>query len=140
MVQLIVGNRGSGKTKTLIHAVEEAAKVSKGNVICIEKGDALKFGLSHKIRLIDIQGYNVKGADEYYGFIAGLMASNYDITEIFGDATFKIICGKEKDYELMANFVEKVAKLAGEHNVTVHLTVSCDEHDLPERVRGMISK
>ena len=94
MVKLIVGSRGTGKTKKLIEQVQQAAKVSKGHVVCIEKGDSLRFDLSYHIRLIDIEEYGVKGPEAYFGFIAGLLAGNYDITEIFGDATFKILCGK----------------------------------------------
>lgn len=141
MVKLIVGNKGTGKTKKLIHMVEEAAGRSKGNVVCIERGDSLKFDLSHHIRLIDIKEYGISGADAYFGFIAGLMAGNYDITEIFGDATFKILCGKDiKDCEALAGFVEKVDALTKNTDVTITFTVSSDASDLPDRVKGMISQ
>lgn len=141
MVKLIVGNKGTGKTKALIKLVEEAADKSKGNVVCIERGDALKFGLHHKIRLIDIKEYKISGAEAYYGFVAGLMAGNYDITEIFGDATFKILCGKDaKDFEALATFVEKLDALIKGQDIHITFTVSCDANDLPERVRGMIAQ
>lgn len=139
MVQLIVGNKGTGKTKKLIEQVSAAAKVSKGNVVCIEKGDSLRFDLSYHIRLIDIEEYKISGASAYYGFIAGLLAGNYDITEIFGDATFKILCGKDaKDFEALATFVERLAALTQNLDLTITLTVSCDSADLPERIRGFI--
>lgn len=138
MVKLIVGNKGTGKTKTLIHLVEEASKVSKGNVVCVEWGDALKFDLNYSIRLIDIKEYDISGLDAYYGFIAGLMSGNYDITEIYGDATLRILCGKEnKDVEVLATFLERVNKLTSD-KVAVTFTVSCDPAELPERVQGMI--
>lgn len=141
MVQMIVGSKGSGKTKKLIHLVEECAANSKGNVVCIERGDALKFGISHKIRLIDIKEYAVAGADAYYGFIAGLLAGNYDITDIYGDATFKILCGKDsKDVEALASFIEKLNALTRTNDVKITFTVSCDPADLPERIRGMIAR
>ncbi|MDL2232678.1 type IV pilus twitching motility protein PilT [Ruminococcaceae bacterium OttesenSCG-928-L11] len=139
MVKLIVGSKGSGKTKKLISMVNDASKISKGNVICIEKGDSLKFDLSYNIRLIDIKEYDVKGSDAYYGFIAGLMAGNYDITDVFGDATFKILCGKDtKDHEALATFVEKLDKLTANSDVVISLTVSCDASELPERVQKFI--
>jgi hypothetical protein len=141
MVQLIVGSKGSGKTKALVKMVEDSAAKSMGNVVCIEKGDSLKFGLSHKIRLIDIEEYSVSGPDSYYGFIAGLMAGNYDITDIYGDATFKVLCGKDsKDCELLATFVEKLNALLGNHSMNVIFTVSCDPADLPERIKGFIKQ
>jgi len=139
MVKLIVGNKGSGKTKTLINLVKDAYQNSKGNVVCIEKGDALKFDLTHRIRLINIEDYKVKGVEAYYGFIAGLLAGNYDITEIFGDATFKILCGKDaKDMEALAAFVEKLSWLTQTSNVVITFTVSCDRADLPERIRANV--
>lgn len=139
MVQLIVGNRGSGKTKTLINQVNKAAESSKGNVVCIERGDALKYDLSHKVRLIDIKEYRIAGVDAYYGFIAGLLAGNYDITEIFADATFKIICGKDdKDFEALAEFVGRVDALTKNDGPKIMLTVSCDASDLPDRVKDHI--
>lgn len=139
MIRLIVGNKGFGKTKTLINHVNEAAKVSKGNVVCIERGDSLKFDLNYQIRLIDIKEYGISGAEAYYGFIAGLLAGNYDITDIFGDATFKIICGRDsKDFEALAQFVEKLDALTKDDGPNIMLTVSCDAGDLPERVRGYI--
>ncbi len=138
MVQLIVGNKGSGKTKTLIESVKKAAKLSKGHVICIERGKSLRYDLGHEIRLIDIKEYGVRGAECYYGFIAGLLAGNYDITEVFADATFKILCGKDaKDMDALAVFIEKVAELTKDGpNMT--FTVSCDPHDLPESVKGFV--
>jgi hypothetical protein len=139
MVKLIVGSKGTGKTKKLIDMVNAAAKVSKGNVICIEKGDALKFDLNYNIRLIDIQEYGVKGSDAYYGFLSGLMAGNYDITDIFGDATFKILCGKDaKDFEALADFAQRIDSLTKNSDAVISLTVSCDLADLPERVRQYI--
>ena len=140
MVKLIVGNKGTGKTKMLIHRVNEAAKVSKGNVVCIERGDSLKFDLNYRIRLIDIKEYKLSGVDAYYGFIAGLLAGNYDITEIFGDATFKILCGKDaKDPAALAQFVERIAILTADGPEVV-FTVSCDESELPESIRQFVAK
>ncbi|MCL2578931.1 MAG: hypothetical protein FWE32_02750 [Oscillospiraceae bacterium] len=141
MVSMIVGNKGSGKTKNLINQVREAATVSKGNVVCIEKGDSLRFDLNYQIRLIDIEEYRISGPAAYYGFVCGLLAGNYDITHIFGDATFKILCGKDaRDFEALAVFVEDLAKLTASLSVSIVLTVSCEQSDLPERVHSFIQK
>jgi len=141
MVSMIVGKRGSGKTKNLIDQVRNAAERSDGNVVCIEKGKALRFDLSYHIRLIDIEEYGISGADKYYGFMAGLLAGNYDITDIFCDATFKILCGKQpKDFEMLAKFVEDLDTLTKSLKINIILTVSCDTDDLPERVHGFIQK
>ena len=136
MIKLIVGEKGSGKTKRLLQLVNEAGQVSKGNVVCIEKGDALRFDLNSHIRLIDINEYGVTGLDGYYGFICGLLAGNYDITDIFGDATFRILCGKDcKDFEVLACFAERLEKLGGPD---ITLTLSCSADDIPERIRHLI--
>jgi hypothetical protein len=67
------------------------------------------------------------------------MAGNYDITDIFGDATFKILCGKDaKDFEALADFVQRIDSLTGNSDAVVSLTVSCDPTDLPERVQQYI--
>ena len=140
MVKLIAGSRGSGKTKRLIQMVNDAAKVTKGNVVCIEKGDSLKFDIGYNIRLIDIQEYGIVGSESYYGFVSGLMAGNYDITEIFGDATFKILSEKkdEKDFDALADFVARLDELTANSAITICLTVSCDVADIPERVQALI--
>lgn len=141
MVKMIVGSKGTGKTKALIDLVNDAAKNSKGNVVCIERGDALKFDLASKIRLIDIKEYHIKGDDAYYGFIAGLLAGNYDITEIYADATFKILCGKDsKDVDVLAKFIKGVAELTKDNHTTVTFTISCDKNDIPEDIRQYIAQ
>ncbi len=90
MIKLIIGKKGSGKTKKLVEMVNAAADVSLGNVVCIEKGDVLTFSVTHKARLVDSCDFNVNGYGEYYGLLAGMKAGNNDITHIFGDATLRI--------------------------------------------------
>ena len=135
MIKLIVGNKGSGKTKTLINMANDAVKTSKGNVVCVEKGNTLTFDISHQARLIDIDHYAVSGFDAFYGFFAGLFAGNYDITEVFVDATFKV---GGKDFLAFALMVEKLVKLTDENGATMTFTVSCDKADLPERIHKYI--
>lgn len=141
MVSMIVGNKGSGKTKNLIDQVRKAAERSDGNVVCIDKGKGLRFDLSYHIRLIDIEEYGISGPEKYYGFMAGLLAGNYDITDIFCDATFKILCDKQsKNFELLAKFVEDLDALTKSLKINIILTVSCDVSELPERVHCFIQK
>ena len=135
MIKLIVGNRGSGKTKALISMVNDAVTTSKGNVVCIEKGDTLKFDLVHKVRLIDIEDYGIASFESYYGFFAGLFAGNYDITEVFIDGVLKI---GGKDYPAFAAMIERLVKLLGDNGATMTFTVSCDKADLPEGIHQYI--
>lgn len=141
MVSMLVGKRGTGKTKKLIEMVKGAAERSKGNVVCIEKGDSMRFDLNYHIRLIDIEEYRISGAGRYYGFIAGLLAGNYDITDVFCDATFKILSGKgEPDYEQLAKFIEDLNALTGAQQVNIVLSVSAVPSELPERIHKFIQK
>ncbi len=90
MIKLIIGKKGSGKTKTLINLVNEALNNSNGAVVCIEKGDKLKFDINYRCRLIDTEEYLINDTEALYGFVAGILASNHDVTDIFIDSALKI--------------------------------------------------
>ena len=90
MVTLLIGKKGTGKTKRLIALANEAVAASSGNVVVIEKGAKLTYDVTHKARLIDTEQYTIAGYDMLYGFISGICAGNYDVTDILVDSTFKI--------------------------------------------------
>ena len=90
MVKLIIGVKGTGKTKALISMVNEAAEKSNGNVVCIEKGVGLRFDIKPTVRLINTNEYLVFDAQALYGFVAGILASNHDVTDLFIDGALKI--------------------------------------------------
>ncbi len=131
MIKLIIGKKGSGKTKKLIDLVNSTATTSKGNVVCIEKGDTLTFSISHKVKLIDIEAYGASGYGEYYGVLCGICAGNHDVTDIFGDATLRI---GTRNYDELADFLDRVSALAEDTHVNFAFTVSCDKADLPEKI------
>ena len=83
MLKLIVGTKGSGKTKTMIDMIDKATKTTSGNIVVIEKCMKLTTEINHAARLVDVDEYGVVGADMLYGFVAGVLAGNYDITELF---------------------------------------------------------
>ena len=99
MVKLIVGVKGTGKTKTLIDMVNDALKNSSGSVVCIEKGQKLKFDVKYQARLVDTGEYEICGADALYGLVCGLYAADYDTTHIFIDSALKICADKNKTEE-----------------------------------------
>ena len=80
MLKLIVGTKGSGKTKTMIDMIDKATKTTSGNIVVIEKCMKLTTEINHAARLVDVDEYGVVGADMLYGFVAGVLAGNYDIT------------------------------------------------------------
>lgn len=131
MIKLIIGNKGSGKTKKLIDLVNNTASASDGNVVCVELGDTLTFSLSHKVRLIDVKNYTISGYGEYYALLCGVCAGNHDVTHVFGDATLRI---GSRDYDELAAFLARVEDLSKQNNVEFIFTVSCDESELPAAV------
>ena len=86
MLKLIIGVKGTGKTKTLISMVNEASEKSEGTVVCIEKGVGLRFDVKYTVRLINTNDYLVFDAEALYGFVAGILASNHDVTDLFIDS------------------------------------------------------
>ncbi len=127
MITLILGHKGSGKTKKLMALCNAAVEQSKGNVVFIEKDNTLTYDLSHKARLVAAEDYAIKGFDALYGYIAGMCAGNYDITDIFVDSVLKI---GGSDLEALADFVEKLGHL----NTRVVMSVSADKNEIPARV------
>ncbi len=134
MIKVIIGKKGSGKTKKLVEMVNAAADTSLGNVVCIEKGDVLTFSVTHKARLVDSCDFGVSGYGEYYGMLAGIKAGNNDVTHIFGDATLRI---GGKDYDELVKFFERVAKI---DDVEFTFTLSCDEAELPAKIFELAQK
>ncbi len=134
MIQLIVGSRGTGKTKQMVEMINSSVKDNKGNIVCIEKGMKLTYDLDHQCRLIDMDEYKIEGYPMLYGFMAGLLAGNYDINEIYVDGILKV---GEKDLEGLGEVLGSLAGLTGD-GVKIIITISCDEADLPESVKKYI--
>lgn len=137
MVKIIIGKKGSGKTKKLMDVVNAAAEQSKGCVVCFEQGDTLKFNITHKVRLIDAEHYGICGFDAYYGMICGVCAGNYDVTNVFGDATLRI---GSRNYEELAEFLKKIEKLSKETNIEFFFTVSANADELNDEVLAYVEK
>ena len=135
MLKLIVGVKGTGKTKTLINLVNGALEVTKGDVVCIEKGTKLRYDIKPSARLIDVDEYKIIDAQSLYGFIAGIMASNHDVTDLFIDGTLKIcnhdVAAFEKLVLELSDFVEKFG-------VNLTMTVSMREEEIPESIRHLL--
>ena len=131
MIKLFIGGKGSGKTKTLIEMVNNATAASNGNVVCIEKGDKLKLDITYKARLIDTDYYAVNDAESLYGFIAGILASNSDITDIFVDSALKIVGNDTAAFEKMLKKLDDITK-----EVNLVLTASILVEECPEGIKA----
>jgi len=131
MNKLFIGGKGSGKTKTLIELVNNATKASSGNVVCIEKGDKLKLDITYKARLIDTDYYKITDAEALFGFIAGILASNSDITDIFVDSALKICGNDNAAFEKMLNKLEAVTK-----DINLVMTASIAVDECPDGIKA----
>ena len=118
MVTLILGKKGSGKTKRLIDMCNAAMAASKGNVVFIEKDSTLTYDLSHKARLAVADSYDIQGFDSFYGFI----------TDVFVESTLKI---GGRDMEALLSFVKKLQVLSEKANTNLVLSVSADKSEIP---------
>lgn len=134
MITLIVGKKGSGKTKKLIERANEAVRLSDGNVIVIEKGLKLTYDISHQARLVDSDAYGISGADAMYGFVSGICAGNYDATDLFIDSTLKII---GSDPAVLETYMKKLDVLSQQANIKITQLVSLTEEELPEGVKAI---
>lgn len=123
MIKFFIGAKGSGKTKTLIELVNNAANTSKGSVVCIERGDKLRFDITSKARLIDTDFYKVDDTDKLYGFIAGILASNSDITDLFVDSALKIC---KDDVDAFVAILPALEKLANDVNLVMTLSIATE--------------
>jgi ABC-type phosphate/phosphonate transport system ATPase subunit len=132
MLKLIIGVKGTGKTKNLINLVNTAVENSQGDVVCIEKGTKLRYDVKYKVRLIDTTEYFVADAQALYGLIAGILASNHDVTDLFVDSALKIC---ENDAAAFDKFADSVNALAEKLNVRIVMTSSIPTEEASETVK-----
>ena len=132
MIKLLVGVKGTGKTKALIAAVNEALEASKGYVVCIEKGATLRHEISYKVRLVNTDDYLIDSGAALGGLVAGILAGNSDVTDLFIDGTRKI-CGY--DMEALDKFLADLEKIVRDADLNVTITVSCAPEDATETMK-----
>ena len=133
MIHVIMGLKGSGKTKKLIDAIHNAVAEAHGDVVCIEYGKKLTYDVTYKVRLVDSKEYGIKSPEMLKGFISGLHAGNFDITHVFIDNLYKTI-GNAAGEE----FVTWCAKFAAENNMEITMTISEDPAEAPEAIKQYI--
>ena len=121
MVKLIIGIKGTGKTKQLIELVNAASEKSAGSVVCIEKGTKLTYDIKHTARLIDTDQYAICDAQSLFGFIAGIIASNHDVTDLYIDSALKIC---DNDLAAFDKLLGEVDELCNKYELNCTMTVS----------------
>lgn len=123
MVKVIMGLKGSGKTKKLLASINEALVDASGDVVCIEYGKKLTYDVNYRVRLVDSQEYAVCSSDMLKGFLSGLHAGNFDITNVYIDNLYKTIGSDRVNGE---EFVKWCAKFAATNNMNITITISDD--------------
>ena len=135
MVELIVGKKGKGKTKVLLDKVNGAVKDANGSIVYLDKSTKHMYELNNKVRLIDVSGFPVKNADEFVGFIRGILSQDHDLEQMYFDSFLKIAALEDKDISAV---VEKLERMSDFFQVDFILSVSRDESELPESVKDKI--
>ena len=133
MVTVIAGLKGGGKTKQLIDLCNSTAKGSSGSTVCIEHGQKLKYDICRDARLIDSIPYNIRSYQVLRGFITGLYAGNYDISDVFIDSLFKVSGnGDTEECEKFLGWCEGFGK---ENGVNFIITISIGEPEITEGIQ-----
>lgn len=132
MVQLIVGNKGKGKTKYLLDKVNSEIKEVAGNIVYLDKSTKHMYELNNKIRLIDVSEFNLDSASSFIGFICGIISQDHDLQQMYFDSFLKIAA--VEDFEIAA-IVERLEKISTQFGIDFILSVSKDEAELPESVK-----
>ena len=133
MVRVIMGEKGTGKTKKLIELINAAAAQESGNIVCIEAKKAMTFDIHYHVRLIVADDYEISSYEAMRGFISGLYAGNYDISHIFIDNLFKIVKGEcNHDAEMFLDWLERFSSA---HGVRFTAAISVDEDFATEGMR-----
>ena len=132
MIHVIMGLKGSGKTKKLIDAVHAAVADAHGDVVCIEYGKKMPYDVSYKVRLVASQEYAISTPEMLKGFLSGLHAGNFDITHVFIDNLYKTIGA---DLAAGEEFIVWCAKFASDNNMNITISVSEDPANASELVK-----
>ncbi len=133
MVKIIIGKKGTGKTKTLIDMVNADVKAEK-TVVCVERGK-LNLEINHGCRLINFREYPVKGYEGLIGFIAGILACNYDVTDVYIDSILKLA---GFDFGELAEFIKRLEELNADRQCKFVITVSADISEVPEEIKKYV--
>ena len=136
MIQLIVGEKGKGKTKVLLDKVNSEFKTAHGSIVYLDKSTKHMYELNNKVRLIDVSSFGLKNSDEFIGFVYGILSQDHDLEQMYLDS-FLTIASVSTDEEI-AHAIEKLDVISEKYNVRFVLSVSKDKEKLPECAKAKI--
>jgi energy-coupling factor transporter ATP-binding protein EcfA2 len=136
MVELIVGKKGKGKTKVLLDRVNGAIKNANGSIVYLDKSGKHMYELNNKVRLIDVSRYPIKNADEFVGFICGIVSQDHDLEQIYLDSFLKVAVLEDAD---ITNALESLQEISEKFDVNFVLSISLEKEEIPEKFQENIS-
>ena len=135
MVQLIIGEKGKGKTKVLLDKANTQIKTVNGNVVYLDKNKQHMYELNNRIRLIDVASYPLRNVDAFIGFLCGLISRDNDLEQVYLDSFLKIAKLSEDEFAAALEQIDQLSKIYG---VDFIISVSITRDQLPEKYAGMI--
>jgi len=136
MIELLIGTKGTGKTKVLIENVNSAAKSVDGNVVFISNNTSQNmYDITSKVRMADTSDFEIASWDEFLGFICGIISGNFDITNVFVDGTLKIVKEDMDGFEAFLTSLEEISK---KFDINFQLSVSVDQATAPDYIKKYV--
>lgn len=136
MVQLIVGKKGKGKTKIILDMVNKEVASASGNIVYLDKGNDHMYELNNRVRLINVRDYGVASADEFIGFVRGIVSQDHDLEQVYFDGFLKISCLKSVDQ--VEEVIHKLDSISDTYGFKVIASISLDESELPESLKSKV--
>ena len=136
MVELIVGKKGKGKTKVLLDRVNGAVKEANGSIVYLDKSTKHMYELNNKVRLIDVSSYPLKNADEFVGFICGIISQDHDLEQIYLDSFLKVSKLEDAD---VTDTLDQLDKIGEKYGISIVVSISLDKQEIPEALQDKIA-
>ena len=136
MVELIVGKKGKGKTKVLLDKVNGAVKDANGSIVYLDKSTKHMYELNNKVRLIDVSSYPLKNADEFVGFICGIISQDHDLEQIYLDSFLKVSKLEDAD---VTDTLDQLDKIGEKYGISIVVSISLDKEEIPEALQDKIA-
>ena len=136
MVELIVVKKGKGKTKVLLDRVNGAVKEANGSIVYLDKSTKHMYELNNKVRLIDVSSYPLKNADEFVGFICGIISQDHDLEQIYLDSFLKVSKLEDAD---VTDTLDQLDKIGEKYGISIVVSISLDKEEIPEALQDKIA-
>ena len=136
MVELFVGKKGKGKTKVLLDRVNGAVKEANGSIVYLDKSTKHMYELNNKVRLIDVSSYPLKNADEFVGFICGIISQDHDLEQIYLDSFLKVSKLEDAD---VTDTLDQLDKIGEKYGISIVVSISLDKEEIPEALQDKIA-